>query len=98
MKKFNLSQIMKKAWELVKEAGITISAGLKIAWAEAKEIKEDITESLKKNLEYLSWNSLYINAGMVRNVRENVWEKGEAKRNYLSIVCYTLAGGHKKNI
>ena len=27
MKKYNLSEIMKRAWELVKKAGATISAG-----------------------------------------------------------------------
>lgn len=96
MKKFNLSQIMKRAWELVKTIGVTISDGLKVAWKEAKNVKADITETLKKNLEDLSWNCIYINAGMVRRVREKMWEKGEAKRNYLSIDCYTLAGRHKR--
>lgn len=38
MKKYNLSVIMKRAWELVKKMGMTISAGLKQAWAEAKAI------------------------------------------------------------
>ena len=28
MKKYNLSNIMKRAWELVKKAGMTISSGL----------------------------------------------------------------------
>ena len=36
MKKYNLSKIMKRAWELVKKAGMTISSGLKKAWEEAK--------------------------------------------------------------
>lgn len=36
MKKYNLSNIMKRAWELVKKAGMTISSGLKKAWKEAK--------------------------------------------------------------
>lgn len=36
MKKYNLSTIMKRAWELVKKAGMTISSGLKKAWKEAK--------------------------------------------------------------
>ena len=40
MKKYNLSKIMKRAWELVKRAGITISAGLKKAWDEAKHVKD----------------------------------------------------------
>ena len=42
MKKYNLSKIMKRAWELVKEAGMTISSGLKKAWEEAKKIMEKI--------------------------------------------------------
>lgn len=31
---------MKRAWELVKTAGLCISEGLKLAWKEAKEAKE----------------------------------------------------------
>lgn len=42
MKKYNLSTIMKRAWELVKEAGMTISFGLKKAWSEAKAAYEKI--------------------------------------------------------
>lgn len=30
--KYNLSKIMKRAWELVKKSGMTISSGLKKAW------------------------------------------------------------------
>ena len=47
MKKYNLSNIMKRAWELVKRAGMTISAGLKKAWKEAKEM---IKETMKFNV------------------------------------------------
>lgn len=36
MKKYNLSKIMKRAWELVKKSTMTISSGLKKAWEEAK--------------------------------------------------------------
>lgn len=36
MKKYNLSKIMKRAWELVKKVGETLSSGLKKAWKEAK--------------------------------------------------------------
>ena len=36
MKKYNLSKIMKRAWELVKKSAMTISSGLKKAWEEAK--------------------------------------------------------------
>lgn len=34
--KYNKSKIMKRAWELKKENGITMSKALKSAWAEAK--------------------------------------------------------------
>lgn len=40
MKKYNLSNIMKRAWEMVKNMGMTISEGLKKAWREAKMKKE----------------------------------------------------------
>lgn len=38
--KYNLSAIMKRAWELVKKMGLTISEGLKNAWKEAKAMAE----------------------------------------------------------
>ena len=37
MKKYNLSEIMKRAWELVKKSAMTISSGLKKAWEEGQE-------------------------------------------------------------
>lgn len=40
MKKYNLSVIMKRTWALVKEAGMTLSDGLKKAWAEVKNMKK----------------------------------------------------------
>ena len=42
MKKYNLSKIMKRAWELVKKAGLCISEGLKLAWKEAKNMTNEI--------------------------------------------------------
>lgn len=45
MKRYDLSNIMKRAWGLVKKAGMTISSGLKKAWEEAKEM-------LKYKLDY----------------------------------------------
>lgn len=40
MKKYNLSKIMKRAWELVKKIGATISEALKRARKEAKDMME----------------------------------------------------------
>lgn len=42
MKKYNLSNIMKRAWALVKELKITISCGLRRAWKEAKNMGKAI--------------------------------------------------------
>lgn len=49
MKKYNLSNIMKRAWGLVKKAGMTISAGLKKAWKEAKEMTKALEDFLMEN-------------------------------------------------
>lgn len=48
MRKYNLSKIMRRAWELVKKIGMTISSGLKKAWEEAKNMdKEKFKKSAK---------------------------------------------------
>ena len=44
MKKYNLSNIMKRAWELVKKSALTISSGLKKAWEEAKTMEQKLVE------------------------------------------------------
>lgn len=95
MKKYDLSKIMKRAWQLVKEVGITISSGLKKAWQEAKEVKKDLLSKLMENLEQMKDNDYHINIGVEREVMSKVWEKEGQKRNYLSINCYTLNGRFK---
>lgn len=44
MKKYNLSAIMRRAWELVKKAGMSISSGLKKAWKEVKGMCKELPE------------------------------------------------------
>lgn len=44
MKKYNLSNIMKRAWELVKKVGFGISEALKKAWKEAKNTMKEIVK------------------------------------------------------
>ena len=95
MKKYNLSKIMKRAWELVKKAGMTISSGLKKAWQEAKEMKKDLLSKLMGNLEEMKDNDYHINLGVEREVMSKTWEKDGQKRTYLSINCYTLNGRFK---
>lgn len=65
MKKYNLSKIMKRAWEIVKKFGETISSALKKAWKEAKMAKESMEEKLVEN-GYKVWEKygkkrIYIN-------------------------------------
>lgn len=48
MKKYNLSKIMKKAWEYVRKLKITISSGLKRAWREAKMELKELTGTQKQ--------------------------------------------------
>lgn len=95
MKKYNLSKIMKRAWELVKGFGFAISEGLKKAWKEAKEMKENLVEKLKANLEDMLYNNYHIHLGIDREVRSKKWEKDGAKREYLTIACFTANGRFK---
>ena len=96
MKKYNLSAIMKRAWELKKENEKNIfSLCLKMAWEEAKEVKEDLLSKLMGNLEEMKDNDYHINLGVEREVMSKVWEKDGQKRTYLSINCYTLNGRFK---
>ena len=97
MKKYNLSNIMKRAWELVKKAAMTMSEELKEAWKEAKEMKKDLVETLKANLEEMAYSDYHINAGIDRTVSAKLWEKGESKRTYLAINCYTGNGRFKRS-
>lgn len=95
MKKYNLSKIMKRAWELVKKFGQTISEALKKAWKEAKEMKEDLVKTLKANLESMAYGDYHIDLGIDRQVQEKNWEKEGQKRVYLTIACYTANGRFK---
>ena len=82
MKKYNLSQIMKRAWELVKKAGMTISSALKKAWKEAKSMKEQLIKKLNEIVdEKNSHDNGYHYEAVV-----NDWENYGKSRTYFSIV------------
>lgn len=83
MKKYNLSVIMKRAWDLVKKASMTISCGLKKAWKEAKEMEESIRTKVRKELE-----SLIAEATNVYDyeIVESVWEKYGKSRTYFKVI------------
>ena len=95
MKKYNLSKIMKRAWEMVRRFGFDISEGLRKAWKEAKEMKENFVETLKANLEAMAYGDYHINLGIDRQVQSKVWEKDGLKREYLTIACFTGNGRFK---
>lgn len=83
MKKYDLSKIMKRAWELVKKAALSISDALKKAWEEAKEVVE---KEVKKDFYY--FNSLaekYCQERTNTYCTVNHWEKGGNDRYYFNI-------------
>lgn len=75
MKKYNLSNIMKRAWELVKKAGMTISSGLKKAWEEAKKMGKKVFRGRMEMAVPEADNNV---------VSISLWEKGSYKRIYFN--------------
>ena len=97
--KYNLSNIMKRAWELVKKIGMTISSGLKKAWEEAKNPvikseKEILIDRLnEKAAEANSHNNSYH-----YNVYISNWENYGKSRTYFSIYETRANSRHSKKI
>lgn len=54
-KRYDLSKIMRRAWELVKKAAMSISEGLRKAWREAKEAMEIKFAELKGSVKQIAW-------------------------------------------
>lgn len=98
MKKYNLSKIMKRAWELVKKASFGISEALKKAWNEAKRgdtkmtgtekqisFANDLIEKMNKQFDALIADC---KAGFPENV--SMWES--CKTGYNRIISESDAG------
>lgn len=98
MKKYNLSSIMKRAWELVKKASFGISEALKKAWNEAKRggtkmtgtekqigFANDLIEKMNKQFDALITDC---KAGYPENV--SMWES--CKDGYNRIISESNAG------
>ena len=83
MKKYNLSAIMKRAWQFVKTASMTISAGLKKAWKEAKETEEHIRNKVMREIESLIAEAADI---YTYKILVNVWEKYGKSRTYFKVL------------
>ena len=77
MKKYNLSNIMKRAWELVKKAHMTISAGLRKAWEEAKKVNEILSGKVK----FVNHMEVVVDGWTRELVR---WTKGGYDRVYIN--------------
>ena len=81
MKKYNLSAIMKRAWELVKKAGMTISSGLKKAWEEAKVVKNHFNGFAKM---VVVGREHYAADDESRYMVAKIWEKSSMRRIYFN--------------
>lgn len=51
MKKYDLKKIMKRAWVLVKEVGMSISSALKESWKEAKKMANEVKNVVVRSFE-----------------------------------------------
>lgn len=83
MKKYNLSDIMKRAWELVKKEDKTISAGLKQAWAEAKAVSVKMIDKVTAELKDLIADAADC---YDYQISTSVWEKYGKNRTYVKII------------
>lgn len=89
MKKYNLSKIMKRAWELVKTTGVTISSGLKKAWEEAKtSMKKNKFEGIAKVAKIINGKqAMYVGTEFDSDSNYftfNLWERGSMRRIYIN--------------
>ena len=81
MKKYNLSKIMKRAWELGKKAGMTISSGLKKAWKEAKNMGKKIKMCVVRRELFTVDTATGVISGKTYNAKEWIKRNFEAKWN-----------------
>lgn len=85
MKKYNLSEIMKRAWQIKKTNGNNIfSICLKMAWNEAKATSEmTLKEKLISKMDFVIANAS--TAYYMYNASINEWENYGKSRTYFSI-------------
>ena len=89
MRKYNLSKIMKRAWELVKKSGMTISSGLKKAWEEAKSMAEKIKFTGRALVARVENGKINQYVGTEYDSESNyfsfsLWERGDMTRVYIN--------------
>lgn len=89
MKKYNLSNIMKRAWEIVKQAAETMSEALKQAWKEAKDMMEKIKFEGRARIAKIYNGEISQTVGTDNESESdfytfNLWEHGAMKRIYIN--------------
>ena len=87
--KYNMSKIMRRAWELVKKMGMTISEGLKKSWKEAKNMAEKIKFEGRAKVAKIINGKTNMWVGTEYDSDSNyftfnLWEKGGKKRIYMN--------------
>lgn len=82
---------MKRAWELVRTAGETISSGLKKAWKEAKEVENEVKNAVVES--FMQYNARRYSLPWICKMGENgAYDFGE------KIGCYTGTEGEEGNL
>ena len=84
MKKYNLKDIMKNAWEIRRTAGVSMSIALKSAWALAKAMN--------------AAEEIGVESGWNYRVSANDWAKYGKNRTYVSTRIYTNKWNLKREV
>lgn len=89
--KYNLSSIMKRAWELVKKIGATMSEALKKAWKEAKSMAEKKEFNGCEKL-VITGREHYSDDDASKFLTFKKWEKNGVSRIYVNDYCRRTIG------
>lgn len=95
MKKYNLSEIMKRAWELVRKFKtfvhpLTMSDALKQAWNEAKKAAETVVEITLETVKAAA--AQLTTSGEYEEISCREWSNYGRSRIYIKAIRHTLAG------
>lgn len=95
MKKYNLSQIMKKAWETYRKfqsfaTKLSFSECLRRAWAEAKKAVETVAVVTLDTIKAAAHK--LVMSGEYEDVTFREWNGYDKSRVYIKAIRHTLAG------
>lgn len=87
MKKYNLSKIMKRAWEVVRKTKMKFATALKFSWTIAKKEKE-LKEKWDEEDGIVTWN-IWSGYGHIRAYYKCDWmcKYQNNKKNHFVEVC-----------